>query len=1252
MITRPANKVALVSLTVLLWGCRSGDQSNNGPHAAPAEEQGSASSSEGLARRPTPSSDRGENPFAANESGSPIELLLKSRTVKPKKGISEDAVETADEALSAGGEFIRVYAQRSSVPSLDEWQSIHQGGLTIEQYVNHLTWIVRVPLGEDADSTLQRVEDEFAALSVFTIEASDKADPKLVEGDVPEWGMDESGNYRVVVSRFSSADPQVLNDWSDRYQVDSSEADFLDEMNVALVIAPESLSQLLQEDDVEWVEAGPTPENPLMEDVTHFTGAARTQDLTSMGPPPTYAGYTGDGVVVSNNEGLDPGHDDFWSHDAGGNRTAPRWIGCQNGNGGHGTMTAGIMMGNGFRSAESGAAPLAFRGMAPEATFGCVYQADVSNWSFAHSSGDYNSTMRSQDQRIHGDSGDQFFHPHVGAAANQGLSIQYYNELAYYSVYRPSKNEIVVANMSSHDWRWNGSSLGPTWDGRIKPDLAAMGGAHKWPDDTSEIPVELDYVAISGPNARTWSFDDTNGSWAGGFGENGWWDRQNISNIEQSTDGSTHSFAFDINPKPWGSAWSNRPKVGTQTEPDGTTALSFTGSSSDVLSFRYRLPSVPLWTGSPVHVVFAEANDPGTSEDERYYGKSMPVALIADGDWHVATVPVGTHVASGAPGWNGVDIGFLHFRFDGPINEVPSYGSQGYGGSSGSSAAAPVVAGGIAQLMHQVVELFGVNLDTRTNSPFAIDAPGTGAPLPSTYKALLVQTARDLASIPSRTTDINGDTGEPTVYHPGPDLATGYGMLDIATASEYITEESNGQSVGAPPLIIERELSTVAGDAYDIQVLPGQHELKVTLAWDDPASSTSSPDTEPKLVNNLDLLLKGPDGLYYLPWSLQQPYEPDASNAPGVMEPEPITAADIVAARRDRPNNRDNVEQVVVSNPPEGVWKVYVLPGGLALPPQNYSLVLPKDGDELLLQSGTVAFSSDRNGQKDIFVKDLTAGTPPLQISSSSWTWNKGEPEISPDGTKVAFVIRDYPGTPHRDVVLILGASGGLQSVIWSNSLGYDYVRYPHWSPNSDKLLVTVFDTWGDRGLLTLNLNVSPTSTSLASTTLTVPLGVAPDAPDPANGIFSPDGKFIYFRADSNQYTGAIFRANSDGTGMERIWGNNSAIHYAFNPTISPDGSSLLINSEMYRQDPEQYLDEELLEVGVHTGIVKQVTRAPGNEYAHYAWGGSGEYIVRSADSVGGKQDLFVAIGNRRVKLDLGDPSNVSNESGGSWSKN
>jgi subtilisin family serine protease len=243
-----------------------------------------------------------------------------------------------------------------------------------------------------------------------------------------------------------------------------------------------------------------------------------------------------------------------------------------------------------------------------------------------------------------------------------------------------------------------------------------------------------------------------------------------------------------------------------------------------------------------------------------------------------------------------------------------SSGTQGYTGMCGTSMAAPVVTGTIALMINAYINAFGAG---RPNLR------------PSTYKALLIQTARDLiktAAYPAREFN-NPDTGAPLLFHAGPDFATGYGLVDVDAVTQSISDSSLwSESI----LVIPGEEHT-----WCMDVPAGAGEVKASLAWDDEPGSTITAQTTSKLVNDLDLELLAPDGTVVRPWTLDP--LPVTAN-PGSGAPDPITAADVVPARRGV-DRRNNVEMAHVSLPQVGEWRIRVrafnLPNGRA---QTYSI--------------------------------------------------------------------------------------------------------------------------------------------------------------------------------------------------------------------------------------------------------------------------------------------------------------------------
>ena len=244
------------------------------------------------------------------------------------------------------------------------------------------------------------------------------------------------------------------------------------------------------------------------------------------------ADYTGEGVTVGVYDvGIDFTHDGMNELDSsGGNipRKAEgyddeRIVGHMDSTkrikDGHGTHVAGIIGGNGRLSdSVANAAPYQYRGVAPKVKFYSDsmwlsnQRGDVVNHSHFVREADYEmyvpregrnldvglafygSKHRNLDQNIFTDwkdfskRGDNRSKTVVLSAGNNGNSVQHSPAIGYHSITNDSKNAIIVGNFNPETMKLDEtSSLGPTWDGRIKPDIMAPGS-----NIMSSVPHGLD----------------------------------------------------------------------------------------------------------------------------------------------------------------------------------------------------------------------------------------------------------------------------------------------------------------------------------------------------------------------------------------------------------------------------------------------------------------------------------------------------------------------------------------------------------------------------------------------------------------------------------------------------------------------------------------------------------------------------------------------------------------------------------------
>lgn len=231
-----------------------------------------------------------------------------------------------------------------------------------------------------------------------------------------------------------------------------------------------------------------------------------------------------------------------------------------------------------------------------------------------------------------------------------------------------------------------------------------------------------------------------------------------------------------------------------------------------------------------------------------------------------------------------------------------------YHSVAGTSFSSPAVAGSLHLLQQLYVDLFGTNRIT----------------LSSTLKGIAIHTADDGGNV-------------------GPDYKFGWGAFNSLSAAALVTNDVNS---GVRAHI--KEFFMPDGESIHFPILATNSEpLKVTISWIDPPGPTLSPSLNPTnitLVNDLDLRLVSPSGVTNFPWILD-PNSPES----------PANTGD---------NFRDNVEQVYIENPEDGLYSVEVsYKGTLVNGYQTLSMLLsgntPIDPGQFLIEQLEVASSTN-----------------------------------------------------------------------------------------------------------------------------------------------------------------------------------------------------------------------------------------------------------------------------------------------------
>lgn len=915
---------------------------------------------------------------------------------------------------TGGGRYAVVQLERNLLRA--EMDALAVAGVRLLSYLGDGAFIATAEAGALTDDLIAAYGIRAAAPWM----AAHKATAALRRGEVEEAACTEDGLLRLTVLFFADVERSEMAAILGRHAVSY---EFFGSPLIWLVeVEPEAVEPLLAEEGVHFVEPAVQGEVPL-NDVRASMHVDEVQQATIFDSPPAvlYNGLTGQGITLQQGEAVWDAHPDFI--DANGvSRFDPPTPddGCDRCTCYHGTFGAGVMAGDGLHGASLIDTPFYtspgwWRGVAPEATVheewyegGQGRYIDAANFTGCENWINFYTTYYATiDGNIRGENGIDMQFPHIYAAHNYGA------DDGYYSVRATTKNGLVVGGTNANDGTlWGDSGLGPAHDGRIKPDLMAPASKNYLPleFDVAHEPmyVEVDYIRIIDPDTEvidhSWEFNQAGNT-------EGWTIGQDVTNIDNLQIAS------------------------------GNLSFEMVGLGGNVANGAFALEAKPNHVIRMRYRVYADVGSLSGTSALGWTTSSKPQGWInldvvepVEG-WREVTYYVGRYgleiVNKNVVGYNGWEaivtrLTFSPFESKGCLwmtywDELS--GDPTYTCGSGTSESAPALTGAVGLLLQQFRDGQGLDLDVNP-------------PLPSTVKAVLIQTADDMIHETADARDPNNpDTGAPTLFYEGPDYATGYGRANVAAAVNLIVHDP-GPGASAR-LIHEGELNGDGLAAYEFELTEADvialGELKFTLTWDDYPGDPSLPATQSVLVNDLDLLLIGPNGTVHRPWVL--PRLPDYNE---VVLPEDVQPAYKSA------DHLNNVEMVQVDDPAPGHWQAMIIVYGMPFPEQTYSLVgnhvatltpLPDNlgvttrvslnsagaeanyaslYSDISADGSVVAFSSfadnlvpgDTNGMIDVFVRDLpTSITTRVSVNAGDKQGNghSDHPAISADGRYVVF---------------------------------------------------------------------------------------------------------------------------------------------------------------------------------------------------------------------------------------------------------
>jgi PKD repeat protein len=393
-----------------------------------------------------------------------MRLLLQDGTYKTEKETSFDWNREHYSFDQATQKFYGI-AQFESMPTQDDLEAFAKYGIEFGHSIPINGYVITVPA-----ASVLKLQNHKAFFSFTPIPAKSRMSARMLNKDFPEWMWASKDIAKIDIHLHMDSD---YGYWKKRIERETGFRIVKEDIGIGMLSVEGSLygmDALMKMPIVEFVQEADEPGQP--ENFNSRTNA-RVHAAQRNGQFP----YTGENVIVAlGDDGSIGPHIDYQG------RILLNKAGASIGD--HGDHVAGTIFGAGNRDPRG-------MGMAPAAemvyydypdNIGDIDQ-DYSLYGILITSSSYsngcNAGYTSFTSTVDNDSRQHRSLLHVFSAGNTGTSDCGYGAGSGWGNitggHKAGKNVVTVANLTTNDVIATSSSRGPTADGRIKPDVGAVG---------------------------------------------------------------------------------------------------------------------------------------------------------------------------------------------------------------------------------------------------------------------------------------------------------------------------------------------------------------------------------------------------------------------------------------------------------------------------------------------------------------------------------------------------------------------------------------------------------------------------------------------------------------------------------------------------------------------------------------------------------------------------------------------------------